>query len=121
MMSIRPAQTMSSSAKPSKVKPPVTRLKFVSSIEQCLALLLIVSLLSLLAGCSNRPPLAQMPAPPANLAADCPQLGPLPVPLLDPERLVWELQLLNAYADCAARHRLTVEAWLAARDRLEGN
>ena len=52
-----------------------------------------------------------MPPPPANLAQPCPILAPLPNPLLDPERLQWELDVVNAYADCAARHAATVSAW----------
>lgn len=52
-----------------------------------------------------------MPIPPlpANLAAMCKQIDP--APLVDPERLLWEVDLIAAYADCAVKHRLTVEAW----------
>jgi hypothetical protein len=36
------------------------------------------------------------------------------VPLIDPPRAEWEAELMLAYGDCAARHRLTVEAWPVA-------
>ena len=29
----------------------------------------------------------------------------------DPDRVVWQIDLMTAYADCAVKHRLTVEAW----------
>jgi len=34
--------------------------------------------------------------------------------LADPDRLQWELDLMNRYADCAARHRAAISAWLKA-------
>jgi hypothetical protein len=34
-----------------------------------------------------------------------------PSPLIDPLRVEWEAEILLMYGDCAARHRLTVEAW----------
>ena len=52
-----------------------------------------------------------MPAPPANLAANCPPIQPLPATLVDPERVIWEIELVAKYGDCARRHRMTVEAW----------
>lgn len=52
-----------------------------------------------------------IPPAPASLAAECAPLPALPLPLIDPERLSWELQIIAAYADCAARHRRTVQAW----------
>lgn len=52
-----------------------------------------------------------MPRPPANLAQRCPDLAPVPDPLIDPERFQWELDVVNAYADCAARHAATTAAW----------
>lgn len=118
-MSARLPRAMSSNVKKLERRRGTAKLKFVSSIEQLL-LLSIASLLVLLAGCSPKPPLAQMPAPPANLAAACPALESPPEPLLDPERLLWELGVLSAYGDCAARHRATVEAWKRARASLNG-
>lgn len=88
--------------------------KFAPSIKMCLLLLLIVSLLFLLSGCSKAVSITPMPAPPANLASDCQQLEGPPVPLLDPDRAIWEIGLLTAYADCSVKHRLTVEAWRSA-------
>jgi hypothetical protein len=38
-------------------------------------------------------------------------IQPLPNPLVDPFRLQWELDVLNAYAECAARQRAVVSAW----------
>lgn len=55
-----------------------------------------------------------MPLPPANLASNCPQVSPPPTTLLDPERIIWEVELLAKYGDCAMKHRLTVEAWQEA-------
>jgi hypothetical protein len=34
--------------------------------------------------------------------------------LIDPERLQWEIDILETYAECAVRHRLTIEAWRGA-------
>jgi hypothetical protein len=34
--------------------------------------------------------------------------------LLDPERVIWEMGILTAYADCAVKHRMTVDAWQRA-------
>jgi hypothetical protein len=31
--------------------------------------------------------------------------------MIDPDRLAWEASLIAAWGECAARHRLTVEAW----------
>jgi hypothetical protein len=52
---------------------------------------------------------SEITMPPPNLARSCPAL---PEPArLDPERLIWELDLIAKYQDCATRHRLTIEAW----------
>ena len=88
--------------------------KYAPSIKMCLLLLLIASLLFLLSACSKAVSVAPMPAPPANLASNCSQLPFPPYPLLDPERAIWEVGILTAYADCSVKHRLTVEAWRAA-------
>lgn len=74
-------------------------------------LLLIVLCLAILAACSSKP----LPRPtltlPANLAANCPGLPTPPEPLIDHDRAIWEATLIARYADCALRHRMTVEAW----------
>ena len=76
--------------------------------------LLSVLPLTLLSACST--PRAATPTVQlqANLAANCPSISSPPVPLIDPPRAEWEAELLLAYGDCAARHRLTVEAWPGA-------
>lgn len=76
--------------------------------------LLCALLLILLSACSTRPAAMQTVRLQANLAANCPPISPLPVPLIDPERAAWEAELMLSYGDCAARHRLTVEAWPVA-------
>jgi hypothetical protein len=58
-----------------------------------------------------------MPPLPANLAATCEALPELPNPLVDPDRLIWEVEAVSRYQDCATRHRLTVEAWRAGERR----
>lgn len=55
-----------------------------------------------------------MPLPPANLASDCQELPKPPELLTDPERAIWELEIIAKYGNCALRHRLTVEAWSKA-------
>jgi hypothetical protein len=55
-----------------------------------------------------------MPLPPANLAAKCPNLQNPPVVMIDPERALWEADVLAKYIDCATKHRLTVQAWVDA-------
>jgi hypothetical protein len=55
-----------------------------------------------------------MPAPPANLANDCPPIPPIPAVFVDPERVIWEIDVVAKYGDCALRHRKTVEAWQEA-------
>jgi hypothetical protein len=105
--------TSLSEIKPLDWEPP--RLgKFAPFIRMCLLLLSIALLLFLLSGCSKAVSITPMPPPPANLASDCPQLENPPEPLLDPERVIWEITILTAYADCAARHRLAIEAWRGA-------
>ena len=78
--------------------------------------LMIALCLMALPSCSTRPSGPRIPAPPANLAADCPLLPNLPVPLIDPARLLWEAQVVAVYADCKARHRATVQAWPKLED-----
>lgn len=51
---------------------------------------------------------------PANLASNCPDLPAVPNPLVDPERAIWEVEIIAKYSDCALKHRLTVEAWSKA-------
>lgn len=76
--------------------------------------LLIAPLLLLLPACSKSVSVQPMPLPPANLAAPCPKIPEPPEVLIDPARLQWELDLVDAYEDCAVKHRLTVEAWQGA-------
>ena len=84
------------------------------STGKFLLLLLAVVLLIALSGCSKAVSITQMPPPPANLASDCPSLNDGPDPLIDPERALWESHLIARYMECSVKHRLTVEAWLAA-------
>lgn len=81
--------------------------------------LLTALCLPLLAGCSKSASLAPMPPPPANLAQPCQKLPSPPDPLIDPDRLQWEADILGSYEDCAVKHRLTVEAWQNAVQRSE--
>lgn len=76
--------------------------------------LLIVPCLLLVSACSTTRVSVPMPQPPANLAQTCGELPKLPSPLVDPERLQWEADVVYAYGVCAARHRTTVQAWLGA-------
>ena len=55
-----------------------------------------------------------MPLPPANLASNCPPLPAPPSLLTDPERAIWEVDIIAKYGDCALRHKMTVEAWKQA-------
>jgi hypothetical protein len=34
--------------------------------------------------------------------------------MIDPERSLWEADIIAKYADCSVKHRLTVEAWIRA-------
>lgn len=77
----------------------------------CLRLLPIALLPMLFAGCSRVVSVQPMPEPPANLAAPCPPLAAPPNPLIDPDRAIWESDLIAKYADCGTRHRLAVDAW----------
>ena len=79
-----------------------------------LFLLLTVLLLIALSGCSKAVSISPMPPPPANLETPCRNLPDVPSPLIDPERVLWESELLTRYAECSVKHRLTVEAWLEA-------
>lgn len=72
----------------------------------------------MLAGCASSPtPLPQpTPVPPlsSDLAADCAQLT-APTALDYDVWLDWTTQtVLPAYAECAARHHATVQAWPSA-------
>ena len=76
--------------------------------------LLAVALLMALSACSKAVSIAPMPPPPANLESSCRPLDNVPDPLIDPERALWESHLIARYMECSVKHRLTVEAWLAA-------
>lgn len=73
--------------------------------------LVAASLLPLLCACSTAPLRLPTPELEASLAQSCPPVPPRPTPLVDPDRSGWELGLLAAYGECAARHRHTVDAW----------
>lgn len=51
---------------------------------------------------------------PENLASNCDELPLVPNPLIDPDRAIWEIEIMAKYGDCALKHRLTVEAWSKA-------
>lgn len=74
---------------------------------------LIALSLLMLSACSTRHAAGPTPQLPASLAARCPEIPPLPAPLIDPARLQWELDALALYAECAGRHDRTVRAWPA--------
>lgn len=76
--------------------------------------LLIAPFLLLLPACSKSASPVSMPPPPANLASPCPRLPIVPIPLIDPDRLQWEMDVLAAYEDCSVKHHLTIEAWQGA-------
>ena len=104
--------------RPSEIKPmeweqlgPQT---YGRSTAKFLLLLLAVALLIALSGCSKAVSITPMPPPPANLETNCPRLSDVPDPLIDPERALWESHLIARYMECSVKHRLTVEAWLAA-------
>ena len=84
--------------------------RFIGTSKFLLCVLLI---LTLSACCSTKSPV-QMPPPPVNLSSPCAALSSPPSPMLDPDRLIWEVEIVSAYGDCAARHRLSIEAWKAA-------
>ena len=43
-------------------------------------------------------------------------LPDVPEPLIDPERVLWELGIITMYADCSTKQRLLVEAWKKAQE-----
>lgn len=104
--------------RPQEIKPmgwdPRSPERLERYTKTALLCLLIALSILLLSGCSKAVSVAPMPLPPANLASNCEELDPLPVPFFDPDRAIWEAFLLARYADCSAKHRLTVEAWRSA-------
>lgn len=76
--------------------------------------LLIAPLAMLLTACSRTVSVMPMPLPPANLAKSCPLVPMPPKPLVDPERLMWEIDVMTKYTDCAIKHDQLVEAWTNA-------
>jgi len=39
--------------------------------------------------------------------------------MTDPDRAIWEIEIIAKYGDCALRHRMTIDAWReAARQKL---
>ena len=92
----------------SNVTPP--QLKFAPCLRTRLFPAIALPLL-MLGGCSKSVSIAPIPALQANLAQPCQVLPSPPDPLNDPARAVWEMDLIAAYGDCAARHLATVKAW----------
>jgi hypothetical protein len=86
----------------------------VKYTKRLLPFLLIVLLLMLCAGCSKAVSVTPMPLPPVNLASQCPTLQNPPAVMIDPERALWEADIIAKYADCSVKHRLTVKAWIDA-------
>lgn len=101
--------------KPCELKPmhweADLRARYTLFTKRFLLLLLSVSLITVLSGCSKAVSVQPMPTPPANLEAPCHNLPMPPEPLLDPARAIWEIEVLTAYGDCAGKHRLAIEAW----------
>lgn len=31
--------------------------------------------------------------------------------MIDPDRAIWELEIIAKYGDCALKHRMTVSSW----------
>ena len=107
--------------KPTKlneIKPmwwrPNAQIPYVKYTKRLLPFLLIALVLMLCAGCSKAVSVTPMPLPPANLAAKCPTLQDPPLVLIDPERALWEADIIAKYTDCSVKHRLTVKAWTDA-------
>ena len=104
--------------KPNEIRPmswqPNEPTPFVKYTKRLLPFLLIVLLLMLCAGCSKAVSVTPMPLPPVNLAAKCPTLQDPPLEMIDPERALWEADIIAKYTDCSVKHRLTVKAWIDA-------
>lgn len=73
--------------------------------------LLIAPSLLLVSACSTTRVSVPIPPPPANLAQLCDRLPRIPTPLVDPDRLQWEADVVYLYAACAARHAASIRAW----------
>ena len=103
--------------RPSEIMPigwePAEERASARFIVKCLLLPLAALLLIILSGCSKAVSISPMPPPPVNLETPCPTLSDVPNPLADPERALWESELLAKYAECSVKHRLTIEAWKA--------
>ena len=104
--------------RPNEIKPmswqPNASTPYVKYTKRLLPFLLIALLLMMCAGCSKAVSVTPMPLPPANLASKCPTLQNPPLLMVDPERSLWEADIIAKYIDCATKHRLTVEAWVNA-------
>lgn len=80
-----------------------------------LPLLIVLLLLIGLSACSSKASVIQtLPTPPANLSYPCKNLTDPPAPLVDPERILWEKSIIEAFGDCKTKHRLVIEAWQEA-------
>ena len=100
---------------PNEIKPmswqPNVPTPYAKYIKRLLPFLLIALVLMLCAGCSKAVSVTPMPLPPANLASKCPTLQDPPTVMIDPERALWEADIIAKYTDCSSKHRLTVKAW----------
>ena len=92
-------------------RQPSASTPFAKSIKRFLRFLLIVPPLMLSVSCSKAVSVTPMPRPPGNLASKCLALQTPPLVLLDPERALWEADIIAKYADCSMKHRMTVKAW----------
>lgn len=105
-------------SKPQKIMPmnwgPPVPPAYAWSTAKWLLLPVIVLLLMTLSACSKAVSIQPTPPPPVNLATDCAKLPDVPAPLIDPDRALWESEIIALYAECSVKHRLTVEAWLEA-------
>ena len=79
--------------------------------KQILSLLIATLMLT---GCasSKMPSQPQIPPLYSSLASDCSRLPEPPGGSYD-DLMIWMLDVIGMYGDCAARHRATVKAWEA--------
>lgn len=92
----------------SNIAPP--RMKFAPCLPTRL-FPAIALLLPMLGGCSKSVSIAPIPALQANLSQPCQVLPSPPDPLNDPARAVWEMDLIAAFGDCAAKVLAIQKAW----------
>jgi hypothetical protein len=73
-------------------------------MKSACCLLAIVACLSLSTGCSTAPIVTATLPPPAACLMRCDPMSPPPAPRDNMSRLLWELQAIDEYANCAALH-----------------